>query len=132
MIDVVTGMIRRDDGAVLLASRPQGKPYEGYWEFPGGKVESDESPDQALIRELREELDIEVLQSRFAWMLEHEYAHAHVRLHFFWVRAWRGALRTMEHQQAIWVRQEEAWPYPVLPASVPLLQKVRLGALQRD
>jgi len=123
-------MLCRQDGAVLLASRPQGKPYEGYWEFPGGKVEPHETTDQALIRELREELNIDVQESKFAWQLEHDYAHAHVCLHFFWVTGWHGQLRTMEDQQALWVHPQDAWPYPILPATVPLLAEIRTQRLQ--
>jgi 8-oxo-dGTP diphosphatase len=124
MIDVVVGMIRRPGGPLLMASRPQGKPYEGYWEFPGGKVEVNETPQAALIRELKEELNITAGQCSFAWQLEHEYAHASVRLHFFWVTEWQGAVSTMEGQQVLWVHEGDAWPYPVLPATVPLLEKI--------
>jgi len=124
-IDVAVGMMRRKDGAVLMASRPPGKPYEGYWEFPGGKFEPGESGIHALARELHEEIGVQVLHSEFAWMLEHRYAHAHVQLHFYWITRWEGTPHSREHQQIMWVKQFDAWPYPVLPATVPLLQRVR-------
>lgn len=124
-IDVAVGMLRRSDGAVLMASRPIGKPYAGYWEFPGGKCEEGEDAVQALGRELIEELGICVERTVFAWVLEHNYPHADVRLHFHWVTDWIGMPRALEHQQLLWVGQQDAWPYPVLPATVPLLKRVR-------
>jgi 8-oxo-dGTP diphosphatase len=124
-IDVAVGMLRRSDGAVLMASRPIGKPYAGYWEFPGGKCEPNEDAVQALRRELAEELGISVNDTSFAWVLEHNYPHADVRLHFHWVTDWESAPRALEHQQLLWVGHQDAWPYPVLPATVPLLTRVR-------
>lgn len=124
-VDVVVGMIRREDGAVLMSSRPQGKPYAGFWEFPGGKVEDGEAAVQALVREFAEEIGVIVKDSRFAWTLEHRYPHAHVRLLFFWVTSWEGALVPLEGQQTMWVSPGDAWPYPVLPATVPLLDRIR-------
>ncbi len=124
-LDVAVGMLRRSDGAVLMASRPIGKPYAGYWEFPGGKCEADEDSVQALRRELIEELGVNIQKTTFAWVLEHNYPHADVRLHFHWVTDWEGAPRALEHQQLLWVRHQDAWPYPVLPATVPLLTRVR-------
>ncbi len=124
-IDVAVGMLRRVDGAVLMASRPIGKPYAGYWEFPGGKCEVGEDPVQALRRELVEELGILVQKTSFAWVLEHNYPHADVRLHFHWVTHWDGAPRALEHQSLLWVGPTDAWPYPVLPATGPLLRRIR-------
>jgi 8-oxo-dGTP diphosphatase len=124
-VDVVVGMIRRGDGAVLMSSRPLGKPYAGFWEFPGGKVEDGEAAEQALVREFAEEIGVIVKDSRFAWALEHRYPHAHVRLLFFWVTSWEGVLGPLEGQQTMWVSPGDAWPYPVLPATVPLLDRIR-------
>ncbi len=124
-IDVAVGMLRRVDGAVLMASRPIGKPYAGYWEFPGGKCEAGEDAVQALRRELLEELGLTVQKTGFAWVLEHNYPHADVRLHFHWVTDWDGTPRALEHQRLLWVGRKDAWPYPVLPATVPLLGRVR-------
>ena len=90
VIEVVAAVIERPDGAFLLAQRPPGKVYAGYWEFPGGKVEPGEAAHDALARELHEELGIEVEQA-YPWITrEYVYPHGHVRLNFFRVRAWRG------------------------------------------
>ena len=82
VVDVAVGVLIREDGRVLLASRPEGKPWAGYWEFPGGKLEDGETVHQALVRELDEELGVRLADS-FPWFVkEHRYEHAHVRLHF--------------------------------------------------
>lgn len=127
-VAVVVGILRQADGAVLLTSRPDAKPYAGFWEFPGGKVEPQEQPERALQRELLEEIGVRVMRCCFAWTVSHDYPHAHVNLHFYWVDAWQGDPRPLESQQLLWVRASEAWPYPVLPATVPLLPQIREGA----
>ncbi len=118
-------MLRRPDGAVLLTSRPSGKPYAGFWEFPGGKVEAGESLQAALIRELKEEIGICPTRLSDAWTVEHEYSHAFVKLHFFWVHEWSGSLHAAESQQTIWIAPVDAWPYPVLEATIPFLERIR-------
>jgi 8-oxo-dGTP diphosphatase len=125
LMDVAVGMLRAPDGAVLISSRPAGKPYQGYWEFPGGKVESGEPVTHALARELMEELNVRVLGSAFAWHAEHAYTHLNVRLHFYWVTAWQGEPQAQEAQQIRWVGPDDAWPYPILPATLPFLDKIR-------
>jgi 8-oxo-dGTP diphosphatase len=125
VVDVTVGMLRRADGAVLMASRPSGKPYQGYWEFPGGKVEQGESAEASLVRELQEEIGLHALKLLPAWQCEHVYPHAHVRLLFYWVLHWQGTPHALESQQLAWVRPADAWPYPVLPATVPLLEQIR-------
>jgi 8-oxo-dGTP diphosphatase len=124
-VQVAVGMLRRADGALFLSSRPIGKPYAGFWEFPGGKLEPGESSADALKRELAEEINIHVLAESYAWHVDHEYPHARVRLHFHWVNQWRGSPDGLEKQQTLWVGLHDAWPYPVLPATVPLLDKIR-------
>lgn len=131
-MQVAVGMLRRPDGAVLMASRPSGKPFEGYWEFPGGKLEPAETPAHALTRELKEEISIDVLDSAYAWSIDHAYAHAHVQLHFHWVTKWQGVPRALEGQQVLWIGMQDAWPYPVLPATVPLLNRPGLVRGVRD
>jgi 8-oxo-dGTP diphosphatase len=123
-------MLRRADGGLFLSSRPAGKPYAGYWEFPGGKLERGESSADALRRELAEEINIQVMQQASAWHVDHEYPHAHVRLYFHWVTQWRGEPHGLEYQQTLWVGPDDAWPYPILPATVPLLAQIRQAALR--
>ncbi len=122
-------MLCRPDGAVFMSSRPAGKPFPGYWEFPGGKLEGDESSADALSRELAEEINIRVLRESYAWHVDHEYPHAHVQLHFHWVTEWQGEPAGLEAQHTLWVGLHDAWPYPVLPATIPLLEQIRKGAI---
>jgi 8-oxo-dGTP diphosphatase len=104
----------------LMTSRSQGRVYEGYWEFPGGKLEADETVEQALIRELEEELGIVATQI-VAWRkLEVSYPHARVLLHFCKVLAWTKELDLKEAQQASW-QQIPVTVSPVLPGSLPVL-----------
>lgn len=120
-VQVAVGVLIRADGAFLLTSRPTGKPYAGYWEFPGGKVEPGESTYQALCRELREELGIEVTTAS-SWKVEVvDYPHSLVRLHFFKVTGWSGTLQMREQQSAQW----ENLPViasPILPGTIPVLE----------
>ena len=118
-IDVAVGILIRPDGDILLAQRPPGKPYAGYWEFPGGKVEPDEPILAALQREFMEELGIEVLSAQPWCCVEHVYEHAHVRLHFYLSRQWRGEPQSLEGQAFAWQGALEVTP--VLPATIPLL-----------
>lgn len=118
--DVAVGVLLREDGAFLLTSRPQGKPYAGYWEFPGGKLEAGESVEQALRRELHEELGIDIGAIE-PWKTEMvDYPHALVRLHFCKVFAWRGALEMREAQSYSW-EQLPVRVSPVLPGTLPVL-----------
>jgi 8-oxo-dGTP diphosphatase len=120
-VEVAVGVLVRGDGAFLLTSRPPGKVYEGYWEFPGGKVEAGETVEDALRRELREEIGIEVGPVH-PWRVEVvDYPHALVRLNFCKVHAWRGELHMHEGQQFAW-QQLPVEVKPVLPGTVPVLQ----------
>ena len=117
--DVAVGILMQSNGDVLLAQRPPGKPYAGYWEFPGGKVESGEEILAALKREFMEELGIELLQAQ-AWCgVEYIYPHAHVRLHFYLCHAWHGEPQSLEGQDFAW--QGQVGLTPLLPATIPLL-----------
>ena len=122
-IDVAVGILMKASGDVLLGQRPAGKPYAGYWEFPGGKVDPGETVLDALKREFMEELGIEVLSADEWCGVEHVYEHAHVRLHFFISRDWRGEPQSLEGQAFAW--QGEVSVEPLLPATIPLLQWVR-------
>jgi 8-oxo-dGTP diphosphatase len=119
-IDVAVGILIQANGDVLLACRPEGKPYAGYWEFPGGKVEPGESVLAALTREFAEEIDVQIETAEPWCCVEYVYPHAHVRLHFFISRQWRGEPRSLEGQALAW--QGVAFAVaPILPATVPLL-----------
>lgn len=119
--DVAVGVLLRSDMAFLLTSRPAGKVYAGYWEFPGGKLEQGESVEQALMRELEEELGIHI-RSVQRWREEMvDYPHALVRLHFCKVTAWRGELQMREQQDCAW-QQLPVSVAPVLPGTIPVLQ----------
>ena len=122
-------MIERPDGSFLLAQRPEGKPYPGYWEFPGGKIEPGEDPRSALVRELREELGIE-LREATPWITRvYAYTHATVRLHFLRVTAWDGEPRPLEDQDIKWQRVEAPDVAPMLPANGPVLAALALPAV---
>jgi len=118
--EVAVGVLIGPDGRFLLTSRPSGKVYEGYWEFPGGKLESGESVEQALRRELQEELGI-VIGAVEPWKVELvDYPHALVRLNFCKVRQWSGDLQMREGQQSAW-QSLPVQVQPVLPGTVPVL-----------
>lgn len=125
-IEVVAAVIERPDGSFLLAQRPQGKVYAGYWEFPGGKVDPGEPLAAALARELREELGIEVESAR-PWIVQtYAYPHAKVRLNFFRVSAWRGEPHGKEDQRLAWQQVSALDVAPLLPANAPVLRALQL------
>ena len=119
-VEVAVGVLIDADGRFLLTSRPPGKVYAGYWEFPGGKVEAGETVEQALRRELQEEIGVTIGPAE-PWKVElFDYPHALVRLNFCRVRQWSGAFEMREGQQMAW----ESLPVrsaPVLPGTVPVL-----------
>ena len=122
IVDVAVGVLIRPDGRFLLTSRPAGKVYAGYWEFPGGKLESGESVERALARELHEELGLDIEPQAVQRWREQlvDYPHALVRLHFCKLHAWRGALQMREGQSFAW----DTLPVgvaPVLPGALPVL-----------
>jgi 8-oxo-dGTP diphosphatase len=119
-VDVAVGILIRPNGDVLLAQRPEGKPYAGYWEFPGGKVEPGEPIADALKREFMEELGITVIDVQPWCGVEHVYPHAHVRLHFYLSRDWSGEPQSLEGQAFAW--QGSVGVAPLLPATIPLLE----------
>jgi 8-oxo-dGTP diphosphatase len=123
---VAVGVLLRDDGRVLLADRPAGKPYAGYWEFPGGKIEPGEAVEQALERELHEELGVDIGPSAPWVTFEFDYPHAFVRLQFRQVRQWRGEPHAREGQRLCFVDPAGELPQPLLPAAVPALRWLRL------
>jgi len=125
-VKVAAGVIQRDDGHVLLAQRPYGKAYEGYWEFPGGKLEPGESAEAALVRELHEELGITV-RDALPWLVqEFDYPHAHVELDFFRVRRWEGEFVGRDGQAFAWQDPSAIGVAPLLPANTRVMAALRL------
>jgi 8-oxo-dGTP diphosphatase len=120
-MDVAVGVLIDPQGRFVLTSRPEGKVYAGYWEFPGGKVEAGETIEQALRRELHEELGI-TIGAAHAWqVILHDYPHALVRLHFCKVFEWTGEFQMREAQQMAWA-DLPVQVQPVLPGTIPVLQ----------
>ena len=118
--EVAVGILVHADGQFLLAQRPSGKPYEGYWEFPGGKLEQGESVEAALARELDEELGIQIDGSQPWRVIEHDYPHAYVRLFFHKITAWKGELTGREGQSFLW-QGTDVSVAPLLPAALPVI-----------
>ncbi len=139
IVEVAAAVLQRPDGSFLLAQRPPGKIWAGYWEFPGGKVESGESARDALVRELREELGIEVVTA-YPWLTRvFTYPHATVRLNFFRVTEWIGEIHPHEGQEFAWQINPPPPPIskvgsscsvsPILPANAPVLRALELPTL---
>ena len=111
------------DGRVLIAQRPPGKPMAGLWEFPGGKVDPDERPEDALVRELKEELGIVVNEACLAPLTfaSHSYEDFHLLMPLYVCRRWEGVVTPQEGQRLTWVRPNRLKEYPMPPADVPLI-----------
>ncbi|BDU53969.1 NUDIX domain-containing protein [Limnohabitans sp. INBF002] len=121
LVQVAVGVLMRGDDAFLLTSRPEGKAYAGFWEFPGGKLEAGETVEQALRRELQEEIGITIHDCTL-WKTERiDYPHALVQLNFCKVTQWSGELQMLESQSFAW-QQLPVAVTPVLPGTVPVLQ----------
>jgi 8-oxo-dGTP diphosphatase len=126
IVEVAAAVLQRPDNSFLLAQRPPDKIWAGYWEFPGGKIEPGETSYHALVRELREELGIEV-QTAYPWVTRvYTYPHATVKLNFFRVAAWSGELHPHEGQQFAWQHVPDISVSPVLPANAPILRALSL------
>ncbi|HYF59866.1 MAG TPA: Nudix family hydrolase [Burkholderiaceae bacterium] len=131
IVDVAVGVVLRDDGAVLIGQRVPGKPYAGWWEFPGGKLEAGESVADALARELHEELGLDAVESE-PWVVRgHAYPHATVRLFFRRVRRWRGEPQSREGQALVWRPADAIDVAPLLPAAIAPIGWLRLPATYR-
>src|SRR4051812_10550960 len=125
-VEVAVAVFVRPDGNVLLAQRPPGKVYAGYWEFPGGKAEPGEPAGQALSRELHEELGIEA-ETAYPWITRvFSYPHGTVRLNFFRVTRWAGEPHPRENQAIAWQRLGADMVSPILPANAPVLASLAL------
>ena len=120
---VVAAALVDTDNRVLLAQRPSGKPLEGLWEFPGGKIGLDEKPEDALIRELKEELGVEVKAACLAPLTfaSHTYADFHLLMPLYVCRKWGGFVQPLDGQALKWVRAKDLRAYPMPPADAPLI-----------
>ena len=120
LTEVAVGIVQRSDGQYLLTTRPQGKAYAGYWEFPGGKLEAQESVVAALRRELQEEINITIADAEMVRTDVVDYPHALVRLHFCLITQWSGEIQMREQQTFAWSDLPTALS-PILPGTVPVL-----------
>ena len=127
LVLVVACALVDPDGRVLLAQRPEEKNLGGLWEFPGGKMERGECPEDTLIRELREELGIEVKEPCLApfSFASHSYADFHLLMPLYICRRWEGTPQPKEHPQIRWVRPKDMSDYPMPPADIPLIPMLR-------
>lgn len=126
VVNVAAAVLMREDGMVLLASRPEGKGWAGWWEFPGGKIESNETPLQALVREIEEEIGVQVIEA-YPWLTRtFDYPEKTVKLHFFIVRAWKGLPVGREGQVLSWQNPQMVTVSPTLPANTPVLDALKL------
>lgn len=125
----VAAAVIRQGSYFLAAQRPLDGPYGGQWEFPGGKLEAGESPQDALVRELKEELNIAPLDFRHAFDLDHVYPEFKVTLHVFVITAYSGHLAALDDQALAWLLPTEAGGLPFLAADVPIVGKLARGEL---
>ncbi len=125
--EVAAGILLDTEGRYLLGQRPEGKPYAGYWEVPGGKIERGETIFEALKRELQEELGIDIQSSEELTVLEYDYPHAYVRLHVSIIRDWTGTPQGCENQSLSWelLSAEKPSVEPLLPAAWPMLERLK-------
>ena len=125
--EVAAGILLDTEGRYLLGQRPEGKPYAGYWEVPGGKIEKGETIFEALKRELQEELGIDIQSSEELTVLEYDYPHAYVRLHVSVIRDWTGTPQGCENQSLSWelLTAEQPSVTPLLPAAWPMLERLK-------
>jgi len=123
LVLVVAAALIDPDGRVLITQRPEGKPMAGLWEFPGGKVEAGETPEETLIRELREELAIDTEAACLAPLTfaSHRYPDFHLLMPFYVCRKWQGIVRPSEGQATKWVRARDLRGYPMPAADLPLI-----------
>jgi 8-oxo-dGTP diphosphatase len=129
ILDVAVAVLQREDGRVLLAQRPAGKPWAGYWEFPGGKIEDGEAVARALARELHEELGVDP-DRVYPWVTqEYAYPEKKVRLHFYRVPAWHGQLHGREGQDMSWENPAAIEVGPLLPANDRVLRALCLPSM---
>ena len=126
VVYVSAAAIFNQSGEILLAQRPAGKAMAGLWEFPGGKIESDETPERALVRELKEELTIEVTEKDLEpiTFASHAYENFHLFMPLYAVRRWIGAPQPTEGQELAWVKPQNLHSYPAPAADIPLFDRL--------
>ena len=122
---VAAGILRDASGRVLITERVGGGPFQGLWEFPGGKIGADESATQALARELEEELGIEVAATEYFMHIEHDYPDRSVSIDFFVVSAWKNEPVGLEGQELRWVESASLADQNLLPADVPVIEALQ-------
>jgi len=127
LVLVVACALIDEDGRVLITKRPEGRAMAGLWEFPGGKIEVGELPEAALIRELQEELGVNVSNSCLAPLTfaSHSYQDFHLLMPLYVCRKWNGEITALENQELAWVRPNRLNTYPMPPADEPLIAMVR-------
>jgi 8-oxo-dGTP diphosphatase len=125
LLIVAAAALVRSDGRLLLQQRPEGKHMSGLWEFPGGKVESGEHPEGALVRELREELGLEIAEANLEpfHFVSHAYETFHLLMPVYLVRTWGGDMEAKEGQPLAWVTADEIRNYPAPPADLPIYER---------
>jgi 8-oxo-dGTP diphosphatase len=125
--EVAAGILLDSQQRFLMGQRPVGKPYAGFWEFPGGKVEAGETLFQTLQRELQEELGITIHSSIDLMTIEHDYPHAYVRIHVSVIRDWNGEPTGCENQALSWqdLNRDQLSVEPLLPAALPMIQQLK-------
>ena len=124
IISVVAAAIEKD-GKIFCAQRPEGKSLGGYWEFPGGKIEDGESPEQALVREIKEELDTDINVGELIDTIEYDYPNFHLSMDCFWCEIVQGELKLREHESAKWLSKEKLYTVDWLPADAGLIEKIK-------
>lgn len=124
-IHAVAGILQQEN-KLLIAERPPGKPYSGYWEFPGGKVEANELSEHALKRELHEELGIEVISSQHLFDHNYTYPDKHVLLEVWLIKQFRNEPQSKENQKLLWVSHAEMIQLPLLQGNWDILDKIRM------
>jgi 8-oxo-dGTP diphosphatase len=122
---VVVGILIREN-KILMTKRPPGKSYQGYWEFPGGKLEENESSKEALVRELHEELGIKVISANLWFQHTHQYPDKHVNLEICLVSTFRGEPYSKEKQTLAWVGLEEVSSFPLLAGNAPIIERIKM------
>lgn len=126
MIDVVAAIITDKDGRILIARKKKGKSLEGYWEFPGGKIEDGESPEESLVRELKEEMDIDIKVVEYFAENIHNYDETTIRLIAFFAELQKGNITLKDHDMYNWVDINDLKDFCFAPADIPLVEKLLL------